>query len=105
MWIIPVRVIKESYRRYGWWVDPAYWNGVAFEEWDFQWRFMWEMNLKSVIVPQSQVKHTWVGTRAALSRSAPWFANAERENREYYNNRWKTLDNPWAAHGLHEPIY
>ena len=94
LFIVPVRVIVESYRRYGWWIDPVYWDGVSFCDWDMHRRFMGEMGLKTLICKRSRIIHTGVGSRNTLSRTPEW-QKRDADNRQHHNARWKTEHHPW----------
>lgn len=94
MFVVPVHTMRESYKRYGWWIDPGYWSGTSYCDWDMHRRFMGEMQMKTLLAPRSKVYHTGIGSRNALTAQDWWVAH-DRENREYYANRWGTPDHPW----------
>lgn len=95
MFVLPLRTLRASYQRYGWWIDPNFWAGTAFCDWDMGRRFMGELGLKVEIAPKSKIIHLGNGSRATLCHTVSWWARNNNENRNHYVARWGTTRHPW----------
>ena len=96
IFVIPVPVVKALYRRHGWWIDPNYWSGTSYCDWDMQWHLK-ELGYLSVVSTWSRIKHFCQGTRAKLWVDEPDFRRRDDENRVYYHSKWPAGVSPFGG--------
>lgn len=96
IFIISVQALKLLYRTHGWWIDPNYWTGTSYCDWDMQWNLK-KLGLRSVIDGDATVDHFCQGTRARLWTTDENFRRRDNENREYYYSKWPRGVNPLEA--------
>lgn len=94
--IISVKVLKECYKKYGYFIDPKLWFCIGHCDWDMHRRFMYEMGYKSYITSDSFVRHPGAGDRVNLDKLDKTRVDARRENAEYYEQKWKTHKDPFS---------
>lgn len=93
--LISVQMMKNFYRRYGFFLDPSLHWCVAYDDWDMHFRVK-EMGFKSLVTHRVKVIHYTGGTTLDLARRGGW-DKWRNENFLIYQRKWKTDKQPFPA--------
>jgi hypothetical protein len=95
--IISVDKLKQHYEHHGWFYPPQMWFCVGYCDWAMHHRFM-KLGYKSMIARDIFVKHPMMGTREMIYRTDRTVRDrAFRENQQYYEQHYRTLNDPWNS--------
>ncbi len=86
--IMPIRVLKDHYKHFGYYTDPEFFFKVGYDDWDLHLRNMIRLGYKSLIYRDVYVSHPMCGTGPGLFRADANRAVAFNHNRDYWCRKW-----------------
>jgi hypothetical protein len=100
--MISTKILTRHYKKHGWFNPPEMYFCVDYDDWDMHQRFIHlDPPTRSLVARDVEVLHPMMGTRERLykgNRSAR--DTAARENKSYYTNTHKTINDPWNSQKL-----